>query len=101
MVPRITTLALLLTLAFTAFACSRTPPVFVPDSVETRSYAININTASVEELQRIPHIGEKIAEKIIAYRQMNGPFRRIEHLMLISGISDTRFRKIRHFLKVE
>ena len=63
--------------------------------------AININTASAEELTRIPHIGDKLAAKIIEHRQVNGPFRRVEHLMLIPGISDTRFRKIRPLVRVE
>ena len=64
-------------------------------------HAININTASAEDLQRIPHIGEKLAAKITEHREVNGPFRRVEHLMLISGISDERFRKIRPLVRVE
>lgn len=63
--------------------------------------ALNINTATTDELQRIPHIGENLAMKIVRYREANGPFRRVEHLMLISGISDRRFRKIRHLVKAE
>ena len=63
--------------------------------------AININTASLDELERIPHVGEKVASKIIEYRETHGPFRRIEHLMLIQGISDKRFRKIRPLVRVE
>ena len=63
--------------------------------------AININTATLDELQRIPHVGEKVASKIIEYRETNGPFRRVEHLMLIQGISDKRFRKIRPLVRVE
>jgi len=63
--------------------------------------AININTASVDELTRIPHVGEKVAARIIEHREVNGPFRRVEHLMLIQGISDKRFRKIRSLVRVE
>lgn len=64
-------------------------------------YAININTATLDELQRIPYVGEKLAEKIVEHRKVNGPFRRVEHLMLIQGISDARFRKIRPLVRVE
>ncbi len=64
-------------------------------------HAININTASLDELTRIPHVGEKVAARIIEYREVNGPFRRVEHLMLIQGISDARFRKIRPLVRVE
>ena len=63
--------------------------------------AININTATLDELQRIPHVGEKVAARIIEHREVNGPFRRVEHLMLIQGISDKRFRKIRPLVRVE
>jgi competence ComEA-like helix-hairpin-helix protein len=68
---------------------------------EPLPYAVNINTAPMEELQKIPHVGETIAKKIIAHRQAHGPFRRVEHLMLIQGISDKRFRKIRPLVRVE
>lgn len=63
--------------------------------------ALNINTATIEELQKIPHIGEKLAAKIVNYREANGGFRRVEHLMLIPGISDKRFRTIKPFVRVE
>ena len=63
--------------------------------------AININVASVEELQNIPYIGEKLAGQIIEHRERYGPFRRPEHLILIPGISDSRFRKIRDLVRVD
>ena len=63
--------------------------------------AININTANLEELQRIPHVGGKLAARIIEHREVHGAFRRVEHLMLIQGISDKRFRKIRPLVRVE
>ena len=70
-------------------------------NVATAEHAININTATLDELERIPHVGEKVAALIIEHREMNGPFRRVEHLMLIQGISDKRFRKIRPLVRVE
>ncbi len=63
--------------------------------------AVNINTASAEELQKIPHIGEKIAGQIIEHRERYGPFRKPEDLILIQGISDLRFRKIRSLVRVD
>lgn len=62
---------------------------------------VNINTASFDELQKIPNIGDKLAARIIAYREANGPFRRVEHLMLVSGISEKRFREMRRFVRTE
>ena len=69
--------------------------------VETAAEAININTANVDELRRIPNIGEKLAAEIIEFRELHGDFRRVEHLLLINGISDRRFRDIRHLVRVQ
>jgi competence ComEA-like helix-hairpin-helix protein len=62
---------------------------------------ININTATSEELQRLPHIGASMARKIIEHREKHGLFKRPEQLMMISGISDVRFRRIRHLIRVK
>lgn len=56
---------------------------------------ININTASSDELERLPGIGRGLAARIIAYRNQYGRFRRPEHLMMVRGISDRRFRAMR------
>lgn len=62
---------------------------------------ININTATAAELEKLPHIGRKTAEAIVAYREENGPFRRVEHLMLIKGVSEKRFAELRPLLRTE
>lgn len=94
--------SLIVWLAACAFGCSR-PAVGRGDAETARPlpHAVNINTATADELQRIPHIGEKLAARIVEHRNARGPFRRPEELMLIQGISDERFRKIRPLLKVE
>jgi competence ComEA-like helix-hairpin-helix protein len=63
--------------------------------------AININTATVNELQALPGIGKVIAERIVAHREQFGPFRRVEHLMMVRGVSDRKFRDIRSLIAVE
>ena len=63
--------------------------------------SININTATEAELEKIPRIGPKLAKDIVGFRKKYGPFRRPEHLMLIQGISDQRFREIRNYIRVE
>lgn len=63
--------------------------------------AININIAEARELERLPNIGEKTAENIIEYRTNFGKFRRVENLMLVDGISDKKFRNMRHLIKAE
>ena len=47
---------------------------------------ININTAGVEELVKLERIGEKYAQRIIEYREKNGPFEKPEDIMKVKGI---------------
>ncbi len=63
--------------------------------------AININIATVVELEKLPHIGPKTAEAIVAFREENGSFHRVEHLMLIKGVSEKRFAELRPSLRTE
>ena len=63
--------------------------------------SININTATVDELEKLPHIGRKTAEAIIEFRTVNGPFRRAEQLMQIRGVSEERFANLRPLIRIE
>jgi len=66
-----------------------------------RTSAININTASPQELEKLPGVGQGIAERIVAHREQYGPFRRAEHLMMVRGISDRKFREMRAMIALE
>ncbi|QDZ43062.1 helix-hairpin-helix domain-containing protein [Corynebacterium sp. sy039] len=64
------------------------------DSVSAESGKININTASVEQLQTLSGVGQKTAEAIIAYRQSIGAFSSIDQLLEIKGIGAAKFAQI-------
>ena len=53
---------------------------------------ININTAGAEGLKKLPRIGEKMAQRIIEYRQKNGKFKRITDIMKVKGIGEKTFK---------
>ena len=61
---------------------------------------ININTASAEELEELPGIGEVTAEKIIADREANGDYATIEDITRVSGIGDKKFEAIAELICV-
>lgn len=61
---------------------------------------VNINTASSAELQTLPRIGPKVAQRIIDFRKKNGKFKRIEELMKIEGIGEKIFRGLRDRITV-
>ncbi len=67
----------------------------------TEALLININTADVAELDKLPGIGEATAKKIIAYREQNGNFKSIEDIMNVSGIAEKKFEKLKDYITVE
>jgi competence protein ComEA len=67
----------------------------------TSAPLININTASPDELEKLPGVGQALAARIVAHRQQYGRFRRAEHLIIVRGISDRRFRALRDLITVE
>jgi len=62
---------------------------------------LNLNTASAQELERLPGIGKGLAERIVKHREEYGAFRRPEHLIIVRGISDRRLRALRDLITVE
>jgi competence protein ComEA len=64
------------------------------------SKPVDLNTATSEQLQQLPGIGPATAKKIIEMRQKSGPFRRVEDLLAIQGISDKRLAKLRPYITV-
>lgn len=61
---------------------------------------VNLNTANITELQKLTGIGEKKAEQIIAYREQNGSFQKIEDLMQVSGIGEKTFASLKDQLAI-
>ncbi len=61
---------------------------------------IDVNSATKNELTRLPGIGSKTAEKIIVYRNKHGKFKRKEELMNVKGIGKKKFEKIKKFVKI-
>ena len=62
--------------------------------------AVNINTATKEELDSLPGIGPVKAQAIIDYRKANGPFKTPEDIMKVSGIKEGEFGKLKGLISV-
>jgi len=62
---------------------------------------ININTANAAELDRLPRVGPVIAERIIEFREENGPFASVDDLVRVRGIGAKTLEQIRPHAKVE
>jgi competence protein ComEA len=77
------------------------PPAPEPPRVQkapgraTTDAPVNINTAAVKELMTLAGIGQKAAEKIVAYREAHGPFKSPEDLRKVSGVASSVWDKNR------
>jgi competence protein ComEA len=62
---------------------------------------VNINTASVKELQKLDGIGRGVAQRIVDYREANGPFKRGEDLRKVEGVGPATFERNRERIVVK
>ena len=61
---------------------------------------IDLNVANVKELAELPGVGPTTAQAIIKFRQKSGPFRRVEDLLVIRGISEAKLKKLRPYVVI-
>ncbi len=61
---------------------------------------VNINEANIGKLSALPGIGPKLAERIVDYRDKNGPFNSIEDIQKVKGIGKKMFAKIKPFIDI-
>lgn len=85
-------LGALLLLAFCAMAASakKTPP----------TQPIDLNAATVKELEELPGVGPTTAKAIVEFRTKSGRFRRVNDLLVIRGISEAKLAKMRPYVTV-
>ena len=71
------------------------------ESNNSSSSIVNINTANEAELEQLPGIGPSISSKIVEYRNKNGKFKNVEDIKNVTGIGDSKFEKIKDYIKVK
>ena len=62
---------------------------------------LNLNSATLMELETLPGIGPVLARRILDFRQKKGGFRRVEELLVIPGISERKWKAIRDKVEVQ
>ncbi len=75
---------------------SETPPTKATAAIAV----VNLNTATVAQLDTLPGVGPKVAARIVEYRQKNGPFKKIEELMNVKGIGEKNFLRLKPHITV-
>lgn len=74
-------------------------PIQIPAPAAAKA-PLNLNAATVDQLETLPGIGRKVAERILEYRTKSGGFKKIEELMNVKGIGEKSFLKIKPLVSV-
>lgn len=90
----ISVVLILLALFLAPSAAAAQPPATSPSAAAQKA-TINLNTATLDQLETLPGVGRKTAERIVEHRQKSGGFKKIEELMNIKGIGEKNFLKIK------
>lgn len=70
----------------------------VPSFAAPAGKTVNINNASLEQLQLLPRIGPSVAARIVEHREKNGQFKAVEDLMLVRGIGEATFTGLKAYI---
>ncbi len=98
---RLAALMLAALLVVPAAALAQAPSQPAPAAKTTpASTPVNLNTATVEQLDGLPGIGRAMAARILEYRQKAGAFKKVEELMNVRGIGEKNFLKLKPLITV-
>ncbi len=93
-------IALILALTLPLAAPLSSHAVVQESRTGTAVQTVNINTATAAQLEALPGIGPSMAQRIVSHREKNGPFKKLEDLMVIQGIGEKSFLKLRQYLTI-
>ncbi len=99
MTSTLTRLALVLSLALGPLLVSGAAQEAPAKSAATAA-VVNLNAATIEQLETLPGIGPRAAQRIVEYRTKNGGFKKVEDLMKIQGIGERSFLRLRPLVTV-
>ena len=88
--------SLLFSLALVSVRLSAAASISRPQGEER----IDVNSASVEELQRLPGVGPALASRIVEHRRRHGPFKRPQDVIIVRGMSAKLYRRIANLIRV-
>jgi competence protein ComEA len=95
-----TCIALLLALTCAGIAPASAAPPAPSRGVAAEARPIDLNTADSTALESVPGIGKSLSQRIIAFRDKNGPFQSVDDLLKVQGIGEKSIEKLRPYVMV-
>ena len=77
------------------------PAAVFQSQSETPQELVDINTATAEELKKVPGIGETLARRIIEFREEQGRFEKVDDLLNVQGIGVASLEKLRRYVVIK
>jgi competence protein ComEA len=96
----VTSFVLVLALAGAAASRAAAAPPAAPKPAASEARPVDINTADASALESVPGIGKSLSQRILAFRDKNGPFQSVDDLLKIQGIGEKSIQKLRPYLTV-
>jgi competence protein ComEA len=93
-------LAMLILVAAAAIPRAAQQTTSQPPAAAKSEAVVNLNTATLADLESLPGIGKATAQRILEYRQKSGGFKKVEDLMNVKGIGEKSFLKLKNRLTV-
>jgi competence ComEA-like helix-hairpin-helix protein len=95
---------LLLLFAAALMGCFLTAGVFAVPALAQKKpppATLDLNSATAKQLEELPGVGPVTAKAIVDFRQKAGPFKRVEDLLVIRGISERKLKEIRPYITIK
>jgi competence protein ComEA len=87
-----------------ALAVAAAAPVLAappkPAAAGSEVRQVDLNTADSTALETVPGIGKSLSERIVAFRDKNGPFQSVDDLLKVQGVGEKSIQKLRPYLTV-
>ncbi len=96
----VTALMLVIVLACASAAPAAAAPSAAPKAGATEARPVDINTADSAALESVPGIGKSLSQRILTFREKNGPFQSVDDLMKVQGVGEKSIQKLRPYLTV-